>query len=162
HGTARAGGRARASHLFCNGCAVRRHVERWRANAGDYVGRMMSVTMHDVDLDDLEDTVGPLFYARGVQHVRRNAVVQMRWDPSTGTLYGTVRGMAGAFYTTMAVFETGDEFTSMLGHGLCSCPEGYNCEHVAALVLAARAEHSGPTAGRNPRPAGWEQSLGSL
>jgi superfamily II DNA or RNA helicase len=123
---------------------------------------MMSVTLHNVDLNEFEDTVGSVFYARGVRHVQEHAVEQMRWDPSSDTLYGTVRGTGGAFYTAMARFHTDDMFTTAFDRGLCSCPVGYNCEHVAALVLGASAEHSGTVAGRNPRPATWERSLGSL
>jgi superfamily II DNA or RNA helicase len=126
------------------------------------LARMMSVTMHDVDLGELEKAVGPIFYACGVRHVRQHAVVQMRWDSSRGTLHGTVRGTGGAFYTTMACFATGAGLTSVFDKGLCSCPAVYNCEHVAALVLTASAGHSGTVAAQNPRSAAWEKSLGSL
>jgi len=123
---------------------------------------MMSVIMHNVDLREFQAAVGSAFYASGIRHVQQHAVVQMRWEPSTGTLYGTVRGAGGALYTPIVRFDTDDVFAAVFDRGLCSCPVGYNCEHVAALVLMASGEYSRAIAGRAPKPVGWEQSLGSL
>src|SRR3981081_222531 len=47
-------------------------------------------------------------------------------------------------YSTEAFFSFGDEYSLEFVHGQCSCPVGYNCKHVAALILAAASPVTGP------------------
>jgi hypothetical protein len=120
---------------------------------------MLPPALRDVDPLGIVDAVGTASYTMGAQYARQRAVVQMRWDPSERALFGTVRGRGG-LYTTAAYF---DESSPEFELGQCSCPVGFNCKHVAALVLAALdSRHPPAVPGRSPRPVTWEQSLGSL
>src|SRR5258707_7842920 len=98
---------------------------------------MQRVVLPDVDLESVVAAVGATSYAKGAQYVRRRAVVSMAWDGARSTLHGTVRGKEEHPYSTEAFFSSGDESSLEFVHGQCSCPVGYNCKHVAALILAA-------------------------
>jgi superfamily II DNA or RNA helicase len=124
---------------------------------------MLPPALRDVDPTGVEDAVGTASYARGAQYAQQHAVVRMRWDLSELALHGTVRGRGGDFYATTAYFSSFDALSPEFEQGQCSCPVGFNCKHVAALVLAAMgAEHPQAAPGRSPRLMTWEQSLGSL
>lgn len=124
---------------------------------------MLPPALRDVDPVGIVDAVGTASYTRGAQYAQQRAVVQMRWDPSERALHGTVCGRGGDIYATAAFFSSSDALPPEFELGQCSCPVGFNCKHVAALVLAAMgAEHPPAAPGRSPRPVTWEQSLGGL
>ena len=115
----------------------------------------------DIDPAGLVEAVGPDAHARGVQYLRQRAVVRALWNPSASALVGTVRGRHGNVYTTTARFSV-DGPARRFVEGECSCPVGFDCKHVAALVLSVTDErpHAGAGLGNGPRP--WERSLASL
>jgi superfamily II DNA or RNA helicase len=126
----------------------------------------------DIDAAGLLTAVGPNAYQRGAQYARQHAVVRALWKESAGALVGTVRGQFGNFYTTTARFSSADGLIYNFVSGECSCPVGFNCKHVVALVLTA-ATGDGPAETAAPgSPADlavpgsghtrWEQSLASL
>ena len=95
------------------------------------------------------------------------------WDPETHTLAASVVG-TGALYTCRAYFEPGIAGEPEFIDGRCSCPIGYNCKHVVALLVAASQTPS-RSATRSYRPARdapatppgqdvspWERSLRAL
>jgi superfamily II DNA or RNA helicase len=117
----------------------------------------------EFDLATLRRKVGGGSYARGTEYARHGAVVQSAWDPGDNALRGTVRGHDGNVYETAAVFSLTDGLPAEFWMGECSCPVGYNCKHVVALVLSAIAAKSqGPAQPKNPQPASWEHALESL
>ena len=145
----------------------------------------VTIVQHDVvaDIDSasLAEAVDPGSYERGVQYVRQHAVVRALWKLSAGALAGTVRGQYGNVYTTTARFSSADGLVHRFERGECSCPVGFNCKHVVALVLTAtgalRPEGKGrpDETGRPEEPGGrpddatagaghamWERSLASL
>ncbi|RJQ81925.1 DEAD/DEAH box helicase [Amycolatopsis panacis] len=133
---------------------------------------MQKVTMLDIDAGEIEAVVGSTFYARGLDYARRNAVLSLRWSPRDEALHGQVLGR-GKVYTTSAYFSSVDGSSFELEHGECSCPVGFDCKHVAALVVKALAADQPPARpGRRQAPAGsarraakapsWQQSLGAL
>ncbi|MGH3909227.1 MAG: SWIM zinc finger family protein, partial [Pseudonocardiaceae bacterium] len=74
-----------------------------------------------------------------------------------------MRGRTGDFYSTTAYFSSFSGDVLELEQGECDCPVGFNCKHVAALVLTvAEAERSQPAPARGPRTSTWEQSLNSV
>jgi superfamily II DNA or RNA helicase len=87
-------------------------------------------------------------------------VLSLDWDPEEMVLSATVVGN-GALYETLAFFD-GDPGEVEFLEGECSCPVGYDCKHVAAVVIAVAA---GERSARPPRPSagdGWEQPLRAL
>ncbi|SDY15553.1 Helicase conserved C-terminal domain-containing protein [Amycolatopsis xylanica] len=114
-------------------------------------------TLPAFDTDDLKDVVGGATYARGVEHAKRYAIAEPAWSPAKGTLSGPVPGSRGDTYRATVYFHTIEGEPAELQAGQCTCPVGYNCKHVTALVLAAA------DAGRRAaRPVSWETSLGYL
>jgi superfamily II DNA or RNA helicase len=92
--------------------------------------------------------------------VQQHAVERWRWSPTGSALVGIVRGSGGNWYTTTAHMSSVDGVTQRLEWGECTCPVGFNCKHVAALILDA----AGPDRPRDtPQPSNpWEQSIESL
>jgi SNF2-related domain/Helicase conserved C-terminal domain len=128
---------------------------------------MQRVVLREVDLASFQVTVGPVGCADGTAAVQRGAVVQMAWEASRQMLTGTVRDGGGEIRTVSASFRASHGFPLRFKEGYCSCAQGMNCVHVAALVLAATDETllpattaDGGTARRSALP--WEQSLDSL
>jgi superfamily II DNA or RNA helicase len=127
--------------------------------------------LSDVELSTVEATVGPRSFKRGREYARGNRVLAIRWDADSATLTGSVVGQ-GALYDTAAFFVSDDGAPPTFDDGECTCPVGYNCKHVAAIVIAAadgrgaarlrgdqrRQLASAPVA----EPRSWETSLRAL
>ena len=129
-----------------------------------------------IDSTSLATAAGPTSYQRGVQYLRQGAVTRMHWDRELSELHGTVLGSADACYETVAYFQTLGESVLEFEQGHCSCPVGFDCKHVVALVLAAAQAQlarngTGPAGpgrtdpghavGAAATPVTWEQSVES-
>jgi superfamily II DNA or RNA helicase len=124
----------------------------------------------DIELAAVEAAIGSRSFGRGRSYARANRVLRIEWDQNTDTLIGAVVGN-GALYDTAAFF-TSDEGSLEFRDGECTCPVGYNCKHVAAIVIAATDERGpdGLRGGRRPplqvvrtaQPPSWEQPLRAL
>ena len=90
----------------------------------------------DVEMAEVEAAVGSTSFKRGRSYARANRVLRIEWDPGTETLTGSVVGQ-GALYDTAAFFASDGGSSLAFDDGECTCPVGYNCKHVAALVIAA-------------------------
>jgi superfamily II DNA or RNA helicase len=131
---------------------------------------MQRVTLRDVDIAAFRDAIGAGRYAEGTATARQGAVIQMHWNPSEQALTGTVRDGngegAGDLRSVMAEFRASAGFPLRFRTGYCSCADGVNCRHVAALVIAATHESAVPAPEqdrqRRPSKLPWEQSLDSL
>ena len=136
-------------------------------------GGMLDVVREliDVELADVESAVGHATFKRGRSYAHGNRVLAIAWDPQEDTLSGSVLGQ-GAIYSTEAFFAQDLHGELVFADGECSCPVGYNCKHVAALVLAAAegrgakrpasAQHR-PRAGQTVAAArSWETPLRAL
>ena len=137
----------------------------------------MTSQLSGIDPGEVEATVGSRSYARGLDYAQNNRVVAIEWDASTGTLTGSVLGR-GALYDTAAFFTVDRDGALAFDDGECTCPVGYNCKHVAAIVItAADGREVGRTRGRPrsqlrvvspsspsppPQPPSWEQPLRAL
>jgi superfamily II DNA or RNA helicase len=105
----------------------------------------------DVELAAVKAAVGSTSFGRGRDYARANRVLRIEWDPDTETLTGSVVGH-GALYDTAAFF-TSDDGSLEFEDGECTCPVGYNCKHVAAIVIAAIDGHgSGRSRGKQRPP----------
>src|SRR5260370_3295858 len=127
---------------------------------------MQRVNLRDVDLAAFHGAIGADRYAEGMAAVRQRAVIQMHWNPSEQALTGTVRDGsnegAGDLRSVMAEFRASAGFPLRFRVGYCSCADGVNCRHVAALVIAAADESAVPAPAaarqRPPSKLPWEQS----
>ena len=115
-----------------------------------------------IDLSEVREEVGSKSFQRGRTYARNQRVVAVDWDPSELTLRGTVIGTAP--YVTTAYFAEVDGGLAF-DAGECTCPVGYDCKHVAAIVIAVVGKGvSAPSARRatrsdSPGTPAWEQSL---
>ncbi|MGH2903536.1 MAG: SNF2-related protein [Solirubrobacteraceae bacterium] len=96
--------------------------------------------LNEIDLGEVEAAVGSRSFKRGTSYARANRVIAIEWDADTQTLTGSVVGQ-GALYDTAAFFATGSRDALTFDDGECTCPVGYNCKHVAAIVIAASDGH---------------------
>src|SRR5436305_471572 len=78
-------------------------------------------------------------YVRGAEYARQQAVTHATWDPEDNALRGAVQGQGGRIYDVAAYFSLPAGRPARFSTGECSCPVGYNCKHVVALVLSALA-----------------------
>jgi len=116
--------------------------------------------IHGVELSDVEAIVGGRSFQRGRSYARGNRVLALRWDADANTLTGSVVGK-GALYETGALFARDRDGSLVLQDGECTCPVGYNCKHVAAIVIAAIDGHgAGGRAVRGSRAG--ERGAGEL
>ena len=118
--------------------------------AGAYCCDVPVVTsqLSGMDPGEVEATVGSRSFTRGLDYAQNNRVLAIEWDASTGTLTGSVVGQ-GALYDTAAFFTSIDDGALAFDDGECTCPVGYNCKHVAAIVIAAAdGREVGRTRGR--------------
>ena len=129
---------------------------------------LATAELSDFQLSDVEATVGSRSFERGRAYARRGRVAEVEWDPEAATLTGSVVGQGGV-YDTRAFFVGGHEGALELESGECSCPVGYNCKHVAALVIAAvdagalaRRLRDASHVAAPPERLAWEQPLRSL
>jgi superfamily II DNA or RNA helicase len=119
--------------------------------------------LSEIDLSEVKEAVGSRSFERGRSYARSRRVMDVEWDPSDLALSGLVAGTT--LYSTAAYFADADgslEFED----GECTCPVGYNCKHVAAILIAAAGEGA-QRARRRARPAttdapAWERSLRAL
>jgi superfamily II DNA or RNA helicase len=127
--------------------------------------------LRGVELSGIEAAVGARSFNRGRGYARGNRVIAIDWDPAAGTLTGSVVGQ-GALYSTSAFFADGHNGGLTFDDGECTCPVGYNCKHVAAIVIAAtdgrgtgRAAQDleqRPRVATELQPQSWERPLRAL
>jgi superfamily II DNA or RNA helicase len=125
----------------------------------------------DLELSEVEAAVGSKSFKRGRSYARAGRVLATEWDEKDGALTGSVLGQ-GALYSTSAFFAVDRGGALEFDEGDCTCPVGYNCKHVAALVIAASDDRDGPPVCREDRSArrsaptpqhgSWEQPLRAL
>jgi len=116
--------------------------------------------LYEVELSAIEAAVGSTSFDRGRSYANSNRVVKLDWDPEIETLQGKVVGQGG-LYDTAAFFDAGDAGALRFAEGECSCPVGYNCKHVAAIVIAARPRVAPGRRSYEPSRS-WEMSLEAL
>ncbi|MDQ3631135.1 MAG: SNF2-related protein, partial [Actinomycetota bacterium] len=122
-----------------------------------------------LDLLAVEEAVGHTSFKRGRSYARGNRVLRVVWDAQATTLTGTVVGN-GALYTTEASFAPGPDGDLGFEDGGCTCPIGYDCKHVAAIVIAATDDRTAvrsvrtdtPRVVAEPRAGAWEPPLRAL
>nr|MBX2824690.1 SWIM zinc finger family protein [Gammaproteobacteria bacterium] len=85
--------------------------------------------LYNLSLDDILSNCGRTFTSRGQQYMRNDRVLDIEWQHDSQSLSAKVAGGNAIPYTQQIRAET--EYID----GNCSCPVGYNCKHVAAVLL---------------------------
>ncbi len=99
-----------------------------------------------IELSDslIRATVTANAYVAGLAYMRNGRVKAIGIEPTRGTIRATVQGSGGSKYKlAINVAERGGNATVA---GECSCPVGYNCKHVAAVLFAQKQLGSVPVA----------------
>ena len=107
--------------------------------------------------------VDPSTYVRGLMYAQHGAVTDVAWGPDRRIVTGSVIGSARQPYSTVAIVKPvgGGRFTFV--EGRCTCPVGFDCKHVVALVATALSgEAPGGQRATTAGPADWQLSLDSL
>jgi len=132
--------------------------------------------LSDLDRSELESHFSATTFQRGAGYARGKRVLSLTWDEDEQTLSASVVGHGALYQTEVRFDDDGDGL--VFAEGECTCPIGYDCKHVVAVVLSASAQTAGqPTreriaarqlaAGRAgaasaPQPSAWEQPLRAL
>jgi len=120
-----------------------------------------------VDIADIQRLVGPASFQRGFAYARAGFVANLSWNPETRIVSGAVSGSAIQPYRCSALVSGA---TGKPTGGLCSCPVGIDCKHVAALLLQSNTttlkQLSGltlPKAVATPeKQVGWKSAVIAL
>jgi superfamily II DNA or RNA helicase len=114
-----------------------------------------------VDAGAIIRLVGPTFFQRGRDYARSGAVTSLEWEPVDGVLSGTVQGSAPHPYRCVVTIPSGGRATRAIS-GTCTCPVGFDCKHVAALLLASNesaARELAPVRRTAEPRASWKRTL---
>ncbi|MHA7177970.1 DEAD/DEAH box helicase [Arthrobacter sp. Sr24] len=129
-----------------------------------------------VDYMHLRNLVGQAAMHRGLEYESADRVGRITWDENKMSLQGRVLGSRSSEYETLVYFRE-DKSGITIESTDCDCPVGWDCKHVAALVLHTNrlledAADGAPAVGHTPSKAApkakkaappklavWEQQL---
>ena len=94
-----------------------------------------------VESASIDRLVGKAAADRGREYERQGRVVDLEWDEVLNLLRARVQGSGSVTYTTNVTLGPGMQGFRTAGIGLCSCPVGFDCKHVAAIMLASNRAH---------------------
>jgi superfamily II DNA or RNA helicase len=93
---------------------------------------------------DIRSACGDRAYARGVDYQRNGHVVDIQTIPSLDGLIIRSSVSGGSLYRQEITVFDFDDVVEI--EGSCSCPVGYNCKHVAAVLYALQQSPDTPSA----------------
>ena len=94
--------------------------------------------MMDITHDLIRATVSANAYAAAQAYVRAGRVRALQADPEHNRISAKVQGSASKPYAQMIEIGASRAGKPVV-HGDCTCPVGFNCKHVAAVLMAHRA-----------------------
>lgn len=92
------------------------------------------------------------YAARGIELFNRGYVLSFEWqqrDDNAARIVGTVRGSHDEVYAQIISIKAPDD--ALVVKGVCTCPVGHNCKHVAAVLRAAIMGEKSPAASNSAR-----------
>ena len=121
----------------------------------------------------IQKHVGETSFSRGRAYANKGRVRNVKASADNGSLAGNVQGSAGRPYTVQVTLARKSDAGFTIKTSNCSCPVGYACKHVAALLIAGRETLYGQTVQeaevvadrlRNAvaRTGEWEKGLDAL
>ncbi len=90
--------------------------------------------MKRITANRIRRAIGEPSYSRGEKYFERGRVQNVHFEADSKVI-GLVLGSNSQVYAVSAKFRSDASAFSL--EGRCSCPVGYNCKHVAAVLLAA-------------------------
>ncbi len=107
-------------------------------------------------VSQISEACGPNAFGRGQRYFQQGRVLSLQWNASQRELSGRVEGREAVPYEQVVYIGRGRDPEI---DGECDCPVGYNCKHVAALLIAWSSQDE-----QRPREEGlerWRQRLES-
>ena len=104
--------------------------------------------METIGTDVIRRAVGHTSFERGLDYFERGMVRSVKFD-APYRLQGEVSGRRANPYSVWAMLALASDGRLRSVEGHCSCPMGFNCKHVAALLLAAQEGSVRPAGSRN-------------
>jgi superfamily II DNA or RNA helicase len=95
----------------------------------------------------------PSTFARGCSYASSGAVIDYSFGPEPDTVVGEVQGRAALPYQVEARVTRSPSGLARVVDGECSCPAGWNCKHVVALLLVSGAADAAPSRSAGARSA---------
>ncbi|WP_373509419.1 SWIM zinc finger domain-containing protein, partial [Thiocapsa sp.] len=93
----------------------------------------------------MKHEIPPTYLERGRRYLQERRVLSVDHDAARGLVTGRVRGSGRRIYQCIVqIGAHADGAVSVVGQ--CSCPVGYNCKHVAAVLLSLGARPAGGAA----------------
>ena len=92
-----------------------------------------------LDPETLDRAFAPVYLARAERYLREGRVLTADFSAGQGIVVGRVRGSGNRVYQSIIHIEIQADGRPRVA-GQCSCPVGYNCKHVAAVLLSLIAE----------------------
>jgi uncharacterized Zn finger protein len=90
-----------------------------------------------LDVDSTFDVIAADAWRRGISFAQEGRVLSCVWDPQLHSLFGGVDGDHGQICLVKVRLSRSAFPTWNFKSGSCSCPAQLDCEHVAAIVIAA-------------------------
>lgn len=87
---------------------------------------------------ELIGVVDPATFSRGHGYAEQGMAQVIEHDPEEGYVRGTCVGSGSQVYLVEVDYDLSRHGVLHDLQGECSCPVGYNCKHVVAMVLTAR------------------------
>jgi superfamily II DNA or RNA helicase len=99
----------------------------------------------------IRGAVTPNAFQAGMAYQRSGRVGHFELDAGSGTIEGRVRGSGGNSYRQTIMVTQGGKSGPRIS-GSCSCPIGFNCKHVVAVLAAFREAQPAAVIIRNQAP----------
>ncbi|MCF7979319.1 MAG: DEAD/DEAH box helicase [Chromatiaceae bacterium] len=113
------------------------------------------------DEQQLKQVLPAAYVERGRRYLRDGHVLSVDQRADKGVISGRVRGSGARVYQVVVqIDDSPGSKSSIRGH--CSCPVGWNCKHVAAVLLSvgtAMAADGETPAPRRPQPVSPRKAL---
>ncbi len=93
--------------------------------------------MLQLDHEDLSINFDDRFLERGERYWEQGRVDNLKIQGAGRRVTANVRGSRGSIYNVKVEFELDEDDAFTMISGYCSCPVGFNCKHVAAVLLEA-------------------------
>jgi superfamily II DNA or RNA helicase len=120
----------------------------------------MDETMISIGAEDIREAVSHRAFAAALSYLEEGRVRSIKRSPDGATITAKVEGNARKPYRqNIRLHQEPHRLVEI--EGICSCPVGFNCKHVAAVLLSVIG-YAGTAAGAGAAEAGGQPTLFKL